>query len=397
MKKWSFLWLLPYPFLVGLFLTLTPKEDALIHDAAGYLSRAQELVTSPLSVFTNISPSFIDQGYPFLLALLGNLIPLSTTTFYQLINYLLWALSSYFIYKSLVFIKSPKANLFSLLMLYSPLYLSFGAKLYSEPLSSLGISLLTWGWLSGGIFSLFMGVFALATTKSIFFPGIILLAIYTLIRRKFYLFYSLAVSILISLPLVISSYLGSRSLYNRAIQVSKTTQSYTEILSCSPYFVSYPLGLALLPNYQGVCHQNDPVPSMPGYESNPYVIAKELRDSGFSNQDWLNMILKSPLKYLFVMIVSLDNFLLFEGIYPSILTQLSPPLIEILFILTRVILSLYLWSRVLVVLNMKPKYLIPIFYLFVVIAHFQVEPRYIYPLIPYIYFLAGISHNRAKL
>lgn len=284
-----------------------------------------------------------------------------------------------------------------MLMLYSPLYLSFGAKLYSEPLSSFGVALLTWGWVSGGVAPLVIGTFALITTKSLFFPAVILLAAYALTKRSYKILYPLLIGILISLPIVISSYLGSRSLYNRAIQVSKTTQSYSEILACSPYFVSYPLGLKLLPNYQGVCHQNDPSPAMPGYDSNPYVIAKELRDSGFTNQDWLNMILKSPLKYLLAMVVSLDNFLLFEGVYPSILTQLPPLLMVVLFIITRVGLSLYLWSRILVVANIKPLYLFPLFYLFLVIPHFQVEPRYIYPLIPYIYFLAGISHYKQRL
>lgn len=378
-------------------ITLTPKSAALIHDAAGYLSRAQELVSNPFSIFTIFSPSFIDQGYPFFLALLGNLIPLKLTTIYQLINYILWAISSYLVYRSLMQLKSSKSGIFGLLMLYSPLYLSFGAKLYSEPLASLGVSLLIWGWVSGGVVPLIVGVFTLVTVKSLFFPGIILLAIYALYTRRHKIFYVVIIGLVLSLPLVTSSYLGSRSLYNRAIQVSKTTQSYAEILSCSPYFVSYPLGLALLPNYQGVCHQNDPTPSMSGYDSNPYVVAERLRSTGFTNQDWLNMIIREPLKYLLVMVVSLDNFLLFEGVYPSILTQFPTIILASLFIVTRLILSLYLWSRLILVANTKPRYLLPLLYLFLVVAHFQVEPRYIYPLIPYIYFLAGISHNKAKL
>lgn len=396
MKK-SYWWLLPYPALVSLMIFLTPKSAALVHDAAGYMSRAQELVGNPFSIFNTLTPSFIDQGYPFFLALLGNLIPLNLTSIYQLVNYLFWAISSYLVYRSLVQIKAPKSGFIGLLMLYSPLYLSFGAKLYSEPLASLGVSLLIWGWVSGGVVPLIIGVFTLVTVKSLFFPGIILLAIYALSKRRLKIFYSLVIGLMLSLPLVISSYQGSRSLYNRAIQVSKTTQSYAEIISCSPYFVSYPLGLALLPNYQGVCHQNDPTPSMSGYNSNPYVVAERLRRTSFTNQDWLNMIVMEPFKYLLVMIVSLDNFLLFEGVYPSVLTQFPTMIMIPLFIVTRLILSLYLWSRLLLLTNTNPRYLLPLLYLFLVVAHFQVEPRYIYPLIPYIYFLAGISHNKTKL
>lgn len=393
----SLLWsIAPYPAFIILMISLTDSSSATIHDAAGYLETARALTPNPFSIFTNPSPSFIDQGYPFLLALLSHIVPLENITFYQVVNYLFWALSTLYVYKSLVHLKIPNSKFYALLMLYSPLFLSFSAKLYSEPLSALGVSLLIWGLVSGGEVALVLGSFLLATVKSLFFPGIVLLALYYLYKRKRAIFFGISAGLLISLPVVLSSYQGSRSLYNRAIQVSKTNQTYAQILSCSPYYISYPLGLALLPNYQGVCHQNDPSSSMPGYASNPYVVAEELRKSGFNNQDWLKMVLANPLKYLLVMLVSLDNFLLFEGLYPSITTLLPSLLMLPVFVLTRIILSLYLWFRVLGAGNISLKLLFPFLYLFFTISHFQVEPRYIYPLIPYIYFLAGLSHNKVK-
>ncbi|MCE7898076.1 hypothetical protein DCC61_02300 [Candidatus Microgenomates bacterium] len=394
----SLLWyLVTYPLLVILMISLTGASSATIHDAAGYLETARALAPNPFSVFANPSPSFIDQGYPFLLAVLSHIVPLENITFYQVVNYLFWALSSLYVYKSLVSLKIPHSKFYGLLMLYSPLFLSFSAKLYSEPMSALGVSLLIWGVVSGGVVALALGTFLLVTVKSLFFPGVVLLALYYLYKRKRAIFVGTSAGLLISLPIVLSSYQGSRSLYNRAIQVSKTNQTYAQILSCSPYYISYPLGLALLPSYQGVCHQNDPTSSMPGYESNPYVMAEELRNNGFSNQDWIKMILANPLKYLLVMLVSLDNFLLFEGLYPTIITILPPLLMLPLFLLTRIILSLYLWYKVLGTGNISLRLLLPFFYLFFTVAHFQVEPRYIYPLIPYIYFLAGLRHNKVKL
>jgi len=129
---------------------------------------------------------------------------------------------------------------------------------------------------------------------------------------------------------------------------------------------------------------------MPGYESNPYIRAVEIRESGFTYSDWWQSIIKHPVKYVLVFIVGLSNLVLFEGIYPSILLQMPAWLIPIIFIVTKLCLVSYLWLKVIKVGRYNWLYLFPLIYLVLMIGNFQVEPRYIYPLIPYIYFLIGL-------
>ncbi|MEI8232350.1 MAG: hypothetical protein WCG44_01265 [bacterium] len=369
-----------YVTLVFLVIRATPTSEALLHDAGSYYHATS-------SIWTN---TFIDRGYVVALSLIMRLVGGDNIIALQIANYLFWLVSCWLIYKSLTHLGAKHSKLTSLLMVFSPLYLTFSAKLYSEPFAALGVSLLLYGVSAHGSLALLIGSVILGSTKSLFIPGIILLAFYYLFRREFKRFVPLLFGTLILIPVFVSSLGGGRSLYNLAVERAKLDQSYDQILSCVPYYLSYPLGVKLLPQYEGVCHQNDPDPSMIGYQSNPYIRAVEIRAKGFTYLDWWQGIVQHPVKYVLVFIVGLFNLVLFEGVYPSILLQMSPWLIPIIFIVTKLALVSYLWLKVIKVGKRTWSYLFPLIYLVIMVGNFQVEPRYIYPLIPYIYFLVGL-------
>ncbi len=383
----NFLVISLYISLAGVFIWMTLPSQALLNDAGTYYQLA---LTGSLS-------SFIDPGYPTALSLLMRVVGQGNLIALQISNYLFWSISAYLMYLSLKQLNEKSAKLTGFLMLFSPLFLTFSAKLYSEPFASLGVSLLIFGIATSTWLSLVVGAIILGSTKSIFIPGIIILGLYYLVRHEYKRFLPLLIGVVILAPVFITSLGGGRSLYNLAVERAKLDQTYDQILACVPYYLSYPLGQKLLPQYQGVCHQNDPSPEMSGYERNPYVRAQEIRKSGFTYADWWKSVVQHPVKYLLVFTVGLFNLVLFEGIYPSILLQLPGWAIPIIFILTKLVLVSYLWVGVVRTGFSNWKYLTPLIYLFIMIGNFQVEPRYIYPLIPYIYFLSGLDHNKKKI
>lgn len=379
--------LITYAILTGLVIKFTPASQALLHDATGYYN----------SAISGVRDSFIDPGYSIFLGLMMDVFGGKNIVVLQISNYLLWMLSAILIYFSLKKISSARAEAASWLMLFSPLFLSFSAKLYSEPFSAFGVSLLVFGAVTTSSLGLLLGAIILGSTKSIFIPGLVLLALYYLVIGQYKRSLPLLVGLAILTPVFLSSLGGGRSLYNLTVERAKLDQSYDQILACSPYYLSYPLGQKLLPGYEGVCHQNDPSPDMPGYSHNPYVRAEVIRQAGFTYADWWQSVLEHPVKYMLVFTVGLFNLVLFEGVYPSILLQLPGWLIPIAFVVAKLILVSYLWLTVVRVGIKDWRYLVPLIYLFIMIGNFQVEPRYIYPLVPYIYFLSGLDHNRNKL
>ena len=92
-----------------------------------------------------------------------------------------------------------------------------------------------------------------------------------------------------------------------------------------------------------------------------------------------------------MLLVSLGNIALFEGVYPSIHLLMPLPLMYLSFILTKILLSSYLWISVYKVGRKKLILLAPLIYFALVVTNFPVEPRYFYPLIPYLYFLVGLK------
>lgn len=403
MSIWKhFIYILLYLITLVIVIRITPASAALINDANSYYQTAVELVNNhaALSSFFSPAPQFIDRGYPTFLALVMQIIGTNNIVALQFANYILWALSSYLVICAVNLAGVILRPWQKYIMLFSPLFLTFTSKLYSEPLACFGTSLLIYALATlvkqpslVGKMSLLFGSIILFSTKSVFLPFALILTIYILIRRQFsYLLY-LALALAVLTPSIVGASRGGRSLYNLNIQSSKVEQSYTEILSCIPYYLSYPLGRATLPNYQGICHQNDPTPEMPGYAHNPYIMAAIKREGDYTLTDWSYMVLQNPIKYMLVILVSLANIILIEGIYPSILLLLPMPIVIICYLICKIILSLYLWRSAYLAGKINFLLLTPILYFALVITHFPVEPRYFYPLIPYLYFLALLTHN----
>lgn len=387
-----------YISLVIFVIRITPSSSALIHDASGYYELGKSMLQQGIAKsFFSPDASFTDKGYPTVIALIMSIVGTDNIVALQVANYLFWGLASWLLYLSLLNLGEKKAKLWGLIMLFSPLFLSFSAKLYSESFAALGTALLMYGMVKikkdNSIrvnIVLVLGGIILFSTKSVFLLFIpVILAILLFWRQYLSAIWFLIVP-LILFPSILSSGEGGRSSYNLAIQVSKAEQSYDEILACIPYYLSYPLGQKLLPSYQGVCHQNDPVPTMPRYGENPYVQAFAKRDDHFTLTKWLGTIATHPLKYTLIVFVSMANIVFVEGIYPSILLQLPTTTMFLGYLFAKIILSIYLWFRVFANSRLRSwAWLLPIIYFVVVVGNFPIEPRYFYPLLPYLYFLAA--------
>jgi len=401
--------LLPFTlyFSLGLYLiSLTPPTEALLFDAGSYYELAQLFVKNGLvSSFFSFAPQFIDRGYPLILALQLKLFGSTSLLPLQLANYLFWALAAFSLYQSFLLLKLKHARIFGYLALFSPLYLTFSAKLYSEPYAALGFSLLLYGVVSVlthrgrlSYLALVLGGFIFFSTKSVFV--LMLIPLFIILRRSRPALLALAATVIILVPGLVSSSRGNRSSYNLTIQSSKLEQTYTENFACIPYYLSYPLGQKLLPSFQGTCHQNNPNPSMPGFADNPYRLAAVKRESGYQLTDWLLSIATHPLKYLLVMLISMSNLVLIEGVYPSTLLLAPTWLMITLYLLVKTVLSGFLWyyaGQSLINLRTRPVLLsiltLPLLYFFVIVGNFPVEQRYFYPLLPYLYFLAALAFN----
>lgn len=395
--------ILAFLTVVYMVIRSTPTPEALIHDAQSYYSQAISYVEHGIfPTLATSSGNFIDSGYPLALSLVMNMVGTKNIVGLQVFNYLCWVGSAWFIYLSLKLFKSKYSKQVAMLMLFSPLFTTFSSKIYSEPYAALGVSLLTYAVTVllvkekfSGHLSLLLGSFILFSTKSIFILLAPVILIILAVNKRWIGILYLVISMTILSPFMLASSRGGRSIYNLAIQSSKIEQSYDQIFSCVPFYLSYPLGKAVLPKYEAICHQNDPDPQMDGYDVNPYVLASAKRETGFSYSDWLKLVITHPIKYSIVVMVSLSNIVFFEGVYPTILTKLPMMLMLPLFVICKIILSLYLWSRVAVVVkNESVWWLLPLIYFIVVVSNFPIESRYFYPLIPYMYFLAGFSYKK---
>ena len=386
--------LLFYSAIAALVIRATPPGAALLYDAAGYAATARDMAGHGIiSSLLSATPTFEDRGYSAALAILIRLFGTDNILAMQIANYMFWAIAAWFVYKALQQLGAKRAGLWGMLALFSPLFLTFSAKLYSEPFAAMGASLALYALVSlhkkgsiGGTVSLIAGSLIFFGAKSVF--TLLIPVIFVLLgfwqRRAVAVWYLLVPLLL--LPSMIAGARGGRSAYNLAIQASKVKGGYDEIVACVPYYLSYPVGRALLPGYEGVCHQNDPAPSLPRYADNPYILAKSLQQTDFAVPKWLGMVLGSPVKYALGVAVSMANIVLVEGVYPTVLLTLPMPIMVMCY-LYKLALCTLLWA---LALRKKSWVLfIPLLYFVAVVGNFPVEPRYFYPLVPYLYVLAG--------
>ena len=386
--------LLFYSAIAALVIRATPPGAALLYDAAGYAATARAMAGHGIiPSLLSATPTFEDRGYSAALAVVMRLFGTDNILAMQIANYVFWAAAAWFVYKALQQLGAKRAGWWGTLALFSPLFLTFSAKLYSEPFAAMGASLALYALVSlhkkgsiGGTVSLIAGSLIFFGAKSVF--TLLIPVIFILLgfwqRRAVAVWYLLVPLLL--LPSMIAGARGGRSAYNLAIQASKVKGGYDEIVACVPYYLSYPVGRALLPGYEGVCHQNDPAPSLPRFADNPYILAKSLQQTDFTVPKWLGMVLGSPVKYALGVAVSMTNIVLVEGVYPTVLLTLPMPIMVMCY-LYKLALSVLLWA---LALRKKSWVLfIPLLYFVAVVGNFPVEPRYFYPLVPYLYVLAG--------
>lgn len=406
-KRWLFFFLI---VALGGFvsITLTSRDAVLEHDASSYLRLAKE--TTPFQLLGKLD--FIDIGYPFVLSILIRFFGDNSLLPFQIINYLFWFLSTILVYESLkVLIEERKAFLGGLMMAFSPVFLSFSSKLYSEPFASFGTSLIIYSLLRTkkdyGIkmmLLLSLGMIILFFTKAVFslLALVILLIVY---KRKYMNKFLFLVGVVIAIFLrVFVSYQGGRSEYNLAIQIAKTEQSYSTIFSCSLYQLSYPIGKMLVGDSEGLCRQDITEKDIPGYENNPYVVAENLRREGFTIRKWLSIVLAKPVKYIAVVFSSMVNLILVEGFYRNFTTYTNSVFFLALLVLVKIFFSFYLWggtTKVFLAFWKIKKLaalisIFPLIYFFVVVGNFPVEQRYFYPLLPFVYYYAAIDKKGVK-
>ncbi len=377
-------------FLI-LGITNTTELDSLKYDASTYVNRAIELSTENLFlVFFSANSSFIDLGYPIFLATIIKIFGQSIFVL-QSANVFLWLANCLIIYKLL----GERKNGWAIIIFALPLYWTFSLKIYSETFAALGMTmclyaLVKWYRDEKHNYLLFaLGLLILVSTKTMFVYLFAIWGAEAIISKRPNLLMVLFATAIILIPRLSASKAGSRLEFNLSIQAQKLDLEYNQLFKCSIYNFSYPVGLLLWPEEQGT----SPSPEMPGYKSNPYLAARR----EVNKLDLINGYLESPLKTISVFLSSLTSFVFFEGIYSDVLVKL-PGYVQIIGGLLKFFLSISLWLMVIKTWHKaaveKVKWLYPVwaavFGFFAVVVFFPIEQRYIYPLLPLIYFLALI-------
>lgn len=401
-----------FGFLVG--TSFISPQEALVNDAQSYLSLAKQFSQSDNLLQDLLFPQeafFIDSGYALLLSLVIRFFPQNFLVISQLVNYLLWGFSSCLIYLCLQkMVNKERAKQFSSLMILSPVFLAFPAKLYSEPLAAFSVSLIIYSLVFSkekrSLIYLFLGSFILVITKSIFLPLILVFFGLLFLKKSWKLFFSLALSITLLFPVIYTSASGGRSQYTLAVQTAKLESTYGQNLACIPYNLSFPLGKLIFPQYQNICILFEADPQLPYFEKNPVEIANKRYYSSepFSYLDALSLVIKQPVKYLLVIFIDAFNLVFVESFYSTVLLNLPTTLGALLFVYGKT-LSLYLWYRLFIfaqAIYEKNKFkaitlLSPLLYFIFFVSHFHLEPRYFYPFLPWLYFLIAIKPDKLKI
>lgn len=204
------------------------KGDVLAYDAQSYYDLAVTISKDGIAKAIMEGNNFIDYGYPIFLSGVSQVAGVNNLLALQLSNYILWFLSSLLIYHALKIINKTTPIALYFLMLFSPLFLTFNAKLYSESYAALGSALIIYAlvaiWKSDRFIYgpvLMLGTYILYSTKSVFLLTIPVIIYFLLKIRRFSAMSWLVASTCLLLPLMMSSNKGGRSLYNLAIQSSK--------------------------------------------------------------------------------------------------------------------------------------------------------------------------------
>lgn len=404
-KSWNLVFLAVIFFGAVISINLTSREIVLQSDASEYVKLASQITAQNLSLINILTfSSFIDVGYPFFLSLMMRYLT-NNIIIYQLFNYAFWFVATVFVYKTLLLLTNYKRAFWgSFIMACSPIFLTFSAKLYSEPFAAMGVAIIIYFLVQYKInrryytlMGVVLGMIIFFFTKSVYFLLIVPITALVISRRNFYEISILVISSLLLITRFYTSFIGGRSDYNLAIQSSKLRQSYVMLSACSFYYLSYPVGEFVFPEYEGVCIQKPPAPNNSLYFLNPYVIAS--RTEGFGINDWFRLVLSNPVKYFVVVLSSMFSLVFIEGVYSNITNNFNS-LIALIFLgVVKVLFAYYIWSRVFVnFMSFSKKSwkvallsIFPLLYFFVIVGNFPVEQRYFYPLMPWLYFYAALD------
>lgn len=368
---------------------IASQSEPLASDAQSFISQAS-YITSRVDWLPRLDKSGVDLGYPILLS---GVIKLFGDNIYllQTLNYILWLFSALLIYYA-----TQRNKQIFLLMLFSPVYLTFSLKLFSEPLASLGVSLIIYSFSQTKIGALkilssFYASLVLIPSKVISIVFILLLVLFS-IAKKNIIGISLLLGLILMLPLWQKSANGGRGQYTLAVQTAKLTHSYKEILSCIPYNISWPVGKMLFPDNQNICILFAARKDLPSYDINPVVIADKTITMNYPISHYLSLMILNPFKFALIILVDSLNLVLFEGFYANILSQL-PFLIQVPLYIYGKLLSIAIWYYLFILFRNRPIFTLPIMLFILTHGLTHIEQRYFYPLFPLIYYYLYISWN----
>lgn len=388
---------------------------ALANDAQNYFQSAADILAgtrSPLLTDVN-GATFSDVGYPNFLAI-GFSIFGASVKIAQILNAALWGGSCIFLYSILkTEIASKRALFFSVILASSPTLTSFGGKIYSEHLAIFAGVLCFWSAYRGVRWSpLFaLGGFLLVVTKSAFFFLFPIIFVGCILRRNFAFCVAALAVVAFALPIQIHLQRGARGAIQVAAQTAKLDLlNYSTVLRCSAYNLSTNLGERIFPEVEGACRVNAGGLNFPLQGINYEELAIRRVKDGFTYDDGVRIILKSPFKYVLIGITTLFSAVWIEGLYPDAVKGIGPRT-RIVFWLLKVGYSTLLWIGVLLFfktaiegpLHRRIAFLIAIPFVFIFLFQMNVpaEQRYFFPLIPLLYlanalYLGGSQRNRIK-
>jgi hypothetical protein len=382
--------------------------QALQSDGGQYFSLAQDIVSQRLN-FIEIffKPSFYDLGYPFILSLLLRLFGSNNMVIYQLFNFLLWFTASIFIYEALKLVLPVKRAFWgSFIMACSPVFLTFSAKFYSEPLASFGLAIIIYFLIKYklekkylALVGITFGMMVFFFTRSVFTLLVLPIFYFSLTRKNIYEYLIIFFSISLLILRLYFSIAGGRSNYQLAVQSFKVYQSYSTIGACTAYNLSYPVGKFVFPKFEKSCSQNETHISMPEYAQNPYVLVA-LSQHNYDFGTCLRIIFSDPIKYLVIVLSSMTSIIFIEGIY-NVPDYPNSLFVLILFACIKIAFSFYIWSRVVKNLRIYLEYglrvallsIIPLIYFFIFVGNSSIEQRFFFPLLPWVYFYAALDKN----
>jgi hypothetical protein len=399
---WLWLWHLRYT-----------RAAALVWDATAYFDAATATAAGRPTPWLGSGGegSFLDVGYPYLLALWFKATGVSVVAG-QALNGVLWGSICLFLFlTSRHWLSERQATIFGCLVAFAPSLSSFGPKLYSELAAIAGGTFALWAWFGfrdaagrigraayGTALSLSMA--ALVLTKSAFFPLLVILVVVVWVRRMPTLAVPLTLALVLVWPIQREVQRGGRGRIALDAQIRRMEIWPTSVaLRCGAYSLSWNLGHKLFPEVEGACEPFQPQPGQPMVELNVKPTLDPTVYRKFTYGDQLRAIAKRPFKYALLCGVNLLGAVWIEGVYPAAVADF-PEWARTVLWLFKVVLSSALWLAALSIIASslrEPRLraislplVLPLVYVLLFQMNVLGEVRYFFPLLPLLYLLASL-------